>query len=91
MSDSNITLTKNEMLELLHAGQCTVTFTKTTGEQRVMKCSLNSADLPITESKGSGRAENANTIRVWDLEKAGWRSFRVDSVTAFDTLHEQAK
>jgi hypothetical protein len=31
-------------------------------------------------TEASPKAENPNTISVWDIENNGWRSFRLDSV-----------
>jgi hypothetical protein len=54
-----------------------------------MRCSLNSADLPLFEAERSERASNANAIRVWDLDKSAWRSFRVDSVIDFVSSNDE--
>jgi hypothetical protein len=60
-----------------------VTFTKKDGTEREMLCSLIESNIPTdkqpkaeTVSQTSGSA-----VRVFDLEKSEWRSFRWDSVT----------
>ena len=61
-------------------------FTKVNGEDRAMRCTLRPDLLPpgytkdITEEK-SFHTENPNVIAAWDVQKRGWRSFRIDSVT----------
>jgi hypothetical protein len=86
---------KYELKELLSGTVSTVVFTKVDGTEREMKCTLLPEYLPtkpvvdgqqlLTESLP--RAENPNTMSVWDLESNGWRSFRTDSVKSVIT-HE---
>jgi hypothetical protein len=65
-----------------------VTFKKVDGSTRVMRCTLVPDHLPATfnESVEEQNQEkefhqkNANVIAAWDVQKGGWRSFRVDSV-----------
>jgi patatin-like phospholipase/acyl hydrolase len=66
---------------------CEVTFTKVNGERRVMRCTLDPRYMPqITKEQIShldeqhARPENQEVIAAWDVQKGGWRSFRVDSV-----------
>ena len=64
------------------AGQLEVTFIKNDGSKRVMLCTKQPSMIPAgNEPKGTGAPENDSTVRVFDLEKEAWRSFRVDSVT----------
>jgi hypothetical protein len=60
-----------------------VTFTKKDGTNREMLCTLIERNIPAdkqpkteTTSQTSGSA-----VRVFDIEKSEWRSFRWDSVT----------
>ena len=75
-------MTKQEINQMLREGVCTVTFTKTNGEERVMKCTLVDSYLPdqIDVEEYISRKKNDEICAVWDVEKEGWRSFRVDSV-----------
>jgi hypothetical protein len=65
-----------------------VTFTKVNGEQRVMRCTLRTDLLPKTfvENVNEQKEEkefhqkNPDVIASWDVQKGGWRSFKVDSV-----------
>lgn len=62
-----------------------IVFTKKDGTERAMLCTLSEAKIPqdkqpkteATSSQTSGSA-----VRVFDLEKSEWRSFRWDSVTS---------
>jgi len=76
------------MKDELNLGICEVTFTKKNGEHRVMPCTLVFDHIPEEHHpKGTGTAHNSqDTIAVWCMDKEGWRSFRVDSVTNFERL-----
>tara|TARA_R110000744_G_scaffold368796_1_gene478805 strand:- start:327 stop:569 length:243 start_codon:yes stop_codon:yes gene_type:complete len=75
-------LTKDEMVSQLQEGMREIMFTKTNGNIRHMKCTLNPMLAPkILETKT--QQNNPNVIPVWDLEKMQWRSFRVDSILNF--------
>lgn len=84
MSEINYTdVRMKEMVEnLLNAGETVVTFTKTDGSERVLKCTLNESMIPSDSlpKSDSNRKKNDDSRAVWDLENAGWRSFRWDSV-----------
>lgn len=89
-----MTYTKEEVSKLLKESNCEVTFTKTDGSERIMKCSLCENVLKpyikeaeerkqqmIAEGKEvKERPENPNVLSVIDLEKQSWRSFRIDSI-----------
>jgi hypothetical protein len=85
----NISLDKSSILQRLQNGVALVTFTKKDGTVRGMKCTLAESLTPQVEVKSSAPrviAENDNLVKVYDLEKQGWRSFNVDSVISiFDT------
>lgn len=85
-------MNKHELKEMLVNGVVTVTFVKVDGTERTMKCTLLPEYLPTNVAPGQQllieslpRAENPNTISVWDIESQGWRSFRIDSVKTFLT------
>lgn len=78
------TLSKDAIRDMLKNGIATVTFTKTDGSTRVMKCTLQPELLPVrtlTESKKT-RKQNPDVMPVFDVEQDAWRSFRIDSVTS---------
>lgn len=79
---------RDTILKDLRENVLEVTFTKVNGEQRVMRCTLRNDLLPKTfvENVDEQKEEkefhqnNPDTIACWDVQKGGWRSFRVDSV-----------
>lgn len=82
-----------ELKQILENSVTTVVFTKVNGEQREMKCTLLSEYLPKTDVAGKQlltetltKEENPSTLRVWDVENNGWRSFRMDSINSVSGL-----
>jgi hypothetical protein len=87
-TEMKIEYTRAGLLDMLHAGYTTVTFTKADGSERVMVCTLRSdllpdeppAAAPKDPADAKIRKENLDVMRVFDTEKNGWRSFRIDSI-----------
>lgn len=79
--------TRDNLKDVLNAGYATVTFTKADGSNRVMECTLRHDLIPeANRPKGESQIkENLDTIRVFDIEKNAWRSFRVDSVISVES------
>lgn len=77
-------MTKEEIVSMLQAGICEVTFTKVNGEIRQMPCTLKSELLPavtVTESvESKTRRVNPENLSVWCTDKNEWRSFRISNV-----------
>ena len=74
---------------LLHNSVATITFTKSDGTERIMKCTLKKEEIAASEKKTDRvKAVNEEVISVWDLEKAAWRSFRLDSVKQIQSTIE---
>jgi hypothetical protein len=77
-------MTREEIISMLQAGICRVTFTKVNGELRTMPCTLNSDLLPVFESSelqvDKTRKQNPDNLSVWCTDKNEWRSFRVANV-----------
>lgn len=78
-------VTKENLVKVLENNVIEITFIKTTGDERVMKCTLLKRHLPKENIvklnvEQTNQRENENIISVWDLGKNAWRSFRVDSV-----------
>ena len=75
---------------LLQNSEVTVTFTKADGTDRDMLCTLDGSRIPVTpvkpvsvdglvrESRRPKKAPDPHSIRVFDLEKQEWRSFRFE-------------
>lgn len=72
-----------ELVEILQDHAVSVTFTKRDGSTREMRCTLNSslADIPSSYSSNPKNPDEGR-VTVWDLDKQGWRSFYVDTVTS---------
>lgn len=77
---------REELITKLKENVCLVSFKKKDGTNRKMKCTLKESIVPKATkedplSQKKIRALNEEVIPVWDVEKEGWRSFRVDSVS----------
>ncbi|RLA60640.1 MAG: hypothetical protein DRQ89_12510 [Epsilonproteobacteria bacterium] len=73
---------KEEIQEVLRQGECEVIFRKANGDEREMICTLHSDYLPAVDPdapKGESN-ETEDVVTVWDIEAAGWRRFRIDSI-----------
>ena len=87
--DVNKHIIRDWVKSLLHVTEVTVEFTKADGTVREMRCTLNPDKLPpvptptgpvdgiVKESK-QRKAPDPESIRVFDLDKNEWRSFRFD-------------
>ena len=95
-SDTEKAVIRDWIKSLLHNGEITVTFTKADGTDREMLCTLESGRIPpkppaptkstapvdgiVRESKKPRKEPDPHSLRVFDLEKQEWRSFRFDRV-----------
>jgi hypothetical protein len=75
---------RDVLLKDLFSEVLEVTFTKVSGEQRVMRCTLRQDLLPKNTDlkhldEEHKKEQNLAVIAAWDLQVNGWRSFRVDS------------
>ena len=82
---------RNELIGKLKNNVCVVVFEKKDGTERSMKCTLQEDIIPQATkedplSQKKIRALNEEVLPVWDTEKSGWRSFRIDSVKSFSVL-----
>lgn len=75
-------INKDTLRKELKEGVKTITFTKTDGSQRVLKCTLQESVLPIVDTTKTvaAKKQSDEALAVWDIENAGWRSFRFDSI-----------
>lgn len=76
-------MSREKLKESLKSNLATITFTKSDGTERVMKCTLREEYLPPQKDFKEYVSEtkvNDNVLAVWDIENNGWRSFRIDSV-----------
>ena len=71
--------------DLLHTTEVKVTFAKADGTIRTMRCTLDPLKLPpqsapiiITNETRRRKEPDSESVRVFDLDKQEWRSFRFD-------------
>jgi len=88
--DVNKAVIRDWIKSLLQKSEITVTFTKADGTDREMLCTLDHSRIPETpakimpvdgivkESKKPRKEPDPHSIRVFDMEKQEWRSFRFD-------------
>lgn len=72
---------------LLKDGVVEVTFTKSDGTERVMKCTLKDEVISehwIPKNTETQRKFSEDVLPVFDVEAKGWRSFRFDSIKGVD-------
>ena len=77
--------TKSSISEFLKDGIVQVSFTKADGSHRDMRCTLKNDLLPPAEEGKQFLSEytaipNDEYVRVFDIDKQAWRSFRIDSI-----------
>lgn len=79
---------RDDLLKDLRGNVIEVHFTKVNGENRLMRCTLQSHLLPEAyrqnpvevQEENNFHNKNPDVIAAWDVQSAGWRSFRIDSV-----------
>ena len=72
---------RDTLIKFLKKMEANVTFTKSNGEVRVMRCTLKEDVVPAPKVSPSARKVSPDVLAVWDLEKSEWRSFRYDKIT----------
>jgi hypothetical protein len=79
-------VTREGIRNILRASVISITFTKSDGSSRIMKCTLNEEFLPKVDkdTNSEGRKVNPDVCPVWDMENQAWRSFRWDSITKIE-------
>ena len=85
--DKNKAIIRDWVKSILHTSTVSVTFTKADGTDREMQCTLNGnlitnwpagpVDGIVKEGK-QRKQPDEHSLRVFDLEKQEWRSFRFD-------------
>jgi hypothetical protein len=85
-TDEGAELFFNRLKDIMRKQTVTITFTKKDGTERVMRCTLDPAKLPVQESTNSNTARkiSTETMAVFDLEAQGWRSFTKTAVKCVD-------
>lgn len=74
------------LVGVLRENTVTVKFEKVNGELREMRCTLQASQLPesktveVTEEKS---VMDITALRVFDVDKSAWRSFKWESIKEF--------
>jgi hypothetical protein len=87
--DANKAIIRDWVRSLLQKGPITVVFVKADGTDREMLCTLNSDYIPTTtvpvgsvtgivKENKERKKPDEHSLRVFDLEKMEWRSFRFE-------------
>jgi len=81
----DLAVTRAWLISLLKDHKMEINFNKKDGTSRKMLCTLIESELPKRDIKESTVTKKVNEeiISAYDLEKEGWRSFRLDSLTSF--------
>jgi len=72
----------DKFLEAARDGIVTVVFEKINdGGTRIMECTLNADTSKGNVGTDFGQQSSSDHLAVWALDRDGWRSFRVNTVT----------
>lgn len=78
---------REDVIQKLQRGVVRVNFTKKDGDTRDMKCTLLSSLIPQEmQPKSDTKKITDSTIRVYDIDAQGWRSFIVENIISVDSL-----
>ena len=83
---SNDSLQADYIKNTLQNSTLDVVFIKKDGSERSMRCTLKPDLLPAQtdlEEAVQKKTPNPDVLKVWDLDKNAWRSFRFDSIIGF--------
>ena len=95
--DANKAIIRDWVRSLLQKGAVTVAFIKADGSEREMLCTLDHTQIPeapvkpipvdgiVRESRKPRKEPDPHSIRVFDLDKQEWRSFRFDRLRKVTT------
>lgn len=79
-------MTRDELIHYLVGGECLIKFTKVDGSVRVMRATLKEELLPAKVGAKKDTPINIEILRVYDLEKQGWRSFKIASLKSISVI-----
>jgi hypothetical protein len=94
--DTGKAVIRDWVRSLLQKDEITVTFVKADGTDREMRCTLNPEKLPpapvasgpvdgIVKESRERKKPDEHSLRVYDLDKSEWRSFRFDRLKKVTT------
>lgn len=75
------TIDRDLLVQSLKHGEVLVTFTKTDGTERAMRCTLKEGvAVPYEKKTDRVKKTNDDILAVWDLDKGSWRSFKISTI-----------
>lgn len=78
---------RSSVVGAIYNNPVAVKFIKADGSTRVMVCTLSPSLVPSTESSRLRQVDpNQDYLRVWDLQKNEWRTFRFSSLQEYKIL-----
>lgn len=80
-------LDTEQVRQLLRENVLKVVFVKSSGEQRTMRCTTQTDQIPLQTNRESSR-KPSSTVVAWDLDIREWRSFRCDRLVSVDVVTE---
>ena len=84
---TGIDLTYDSVTDSLRDGIVRLSFVKVKdGQVRNMRATLNEKFIPDAQKPTTEVKKNEETVRVYDLDVEGWRSFRLNSLQTFDPI-----
>ncbi len=78
-------LDADQVRQLLRENVLKVVFVKSSGEQRVMRCTTKPDQIPPQPDREASRRPSP-AVTAWDLDIAEWRSFRHDRLVSVDVV-----
>jgi len=84
---------KEQIKKYLKNDTAEITFTKVDGTERTLHCTLQEHIIPVSKKEvvesveKTSKVDNPNVLSVWDIDNAGWRSFRIDSIKQIYSNH----
>ena len=75
--------TRDYLRTLLQSNVLNVTFTKSDGTERIMRCTTNPELIPSDDLPQGKRGTPDHLVKAYDLEADGWRSFVAERVKTF--------
>ena len=84
---TGIDYTYDSVTNSLRDGIVRLSFVKVKdGQVRNMRATLNEKFIPDAQKPTTEVKKNEETVRVYDLDVEGWRSFRLNSLQTFDPI-----
>lgn len=78
---------KKALAGVIYNNPVAVKFVKADGSTRVMVCTLSDKLVPPEQLSRVAQVDpNQDYLRVWDLEKMEWRSFKYATVQEYKVL-----